>query len=1583
MNDALGIALTQGTIDLVRELIRYGADPNAHATFCHAAFEGGNEDLTLALLSSPSHRLDARILGPALIAAVQGGNNDLVALILGHRTEENPDLRRSILCALTENKPGILGTLLSDVHARENTSGLNAALDAACAVPINAQKPIILDMLLCAGASPQVDGLRHQLLAAIDTNAIDVISVLVRHGMSLNIQGAAPIILAVENSQVEALRVLLQGAVTRENLSRAVSHVPEEASEELALEIAGQLFDKGATGYSCGKLLANAVLRYQIRLIELLIRNRSNVDYDHAQVVRTAIARGDYTLLSLLMNGNCSKNVLVKALPAALDVEDSSQRHFVVATLLNKGVAGLELDMALLRVVADRNSQDLKMIKMLRQAGASVNALSDGNNAIHISVKRMSLEILHLLCDGRSSPAGQPSSEVLSAAVPLALAASPTVSLNKSINVLTLLLQNGAQNPVISEALVTTIQKSYHLDILKLLLHHGADVNHREGLPVEEALNQSSLDYLDTVCKTNAVNVKTFSRILSLALRQTALDLDRLQILIRSGSSHRTVSSRAVISETSREQPRPDVVNLLLEYGASPNYEDGAAMYQATVSGHLQIVQILTDSGSVQHHALERSFKASRALEDLQVRHGFAKTLLGKAQGSNIGQDDALIAESKEPANIARTKHIDLLLRHSANINHNGGVCVIHAILNGDMALLSQLFEHNPDQNTLSAAFKAARRKQCSVLERLQIYRPILDHGFHGQPISDALVEAVQETPSSETLVQLLLECGADVNTASGQALMNVCKTGQVELARILCNQSPSQSTVEQAFQATRESSMADDTRTAIFQCLQAAHDVSCEQISAALLEMVQRGSITDDLLNFVIDQGASLDYKEGQVMLKLIVKGDLKTINKLLTHLPASHQTLYAGFACGLALEQSQRLLLTIELLEAGLQSTHLTPLLQRFVQEGDLHLVQLVLRSGADVMVSDGQCFASVATLGDVELLRVLLDGNVDILVALKAILTQVKSTRHVVKALEECLDRLAHAPEPHENEALFLAIEHFPRDDGPTRLMLEHGFIAWQPRHMALKGREESEPVTPLIWALYQPGSGVDNSVITALLQMGNDVAPGYVSPELKTNALIRMAKHSQHRHSVMKRLLELEAGDISAQNAKGRSALFYASRSGDQTMVRLLVEAGAEPNDGSLHAAAKNAQPEVVRYLLSKDHDPAYPCHLHGGRTALAELCLHGEDTGLNWELRATEVMKALVAEGTRLGERYEGKTVLHLALDNDSALPITKVLLKRPEVWKQINSEQFMFTDTDGTCYSPDMYAERLYEGARSGMRQTLVNLLRAKNCKSRLFSTRGKQISGSCGLPDFMEEAEQRRALLDRDQSDLLRRQKEYFAFEVETEKERNRLAIEHSNAQHSAKLLQDREREAYAIQAGDRAHLRELTQTRERAGEQLRLEDERHVAQQRQQQELARQQSRLAIEHINAQHQAQMRQDQAREAYQIESGTRQHMRELAQTRERGTEQRRIEDAQRQAALTFRLESARIEEATEEARVRRTRGLLIDKEAAMRRMLDREDASVSHRRRELTSAAEAARGVGNLGFHETPGRGRILGLVEE
>lgn len=222
-----------------------------------------------------------------------------------------------------------------------------------------------------------------------------------------------------------------------------------------------------------------------------------------------------------------------------------------------------------------------------------------------------------------------------------------------------------------------------------------------------------------------------------------------------------------------------------------------------------------------------------------------------------------------------------------------------------------------------------------------------------------------------------------------------------------------------------------------------------------------------------------------------------------------------------------------------------------------------------------------------------------------------------------------------------------------------------------------------------------------------------------------------------------LLESGAG-ASSRDVLGRSALFFASQSGDAELVALLLKSGPSTNDGSLHEAARGFHVETTKLLLSAGHDPNFRSTRHNGLTALGELARHAtlpED--------ATPVVKTLDIlrdAGASPLLKAHGKTIIFLALDNSDNVRIARILLEKV-LLQTINSQENTYQHGVYN-FSPTTYVSK---GILLGPQSVeLYRMLRGYDVENHFYANIGEiQPTDAVGLPEEIAEHErlQRREL--------------------------------------------------------------------------------------------------------------------------------------------------------------------------------------------------------------------------------------------
>lgn len=325
-------------------------------------------------------------------------------------------------------------------------------------------------------------------------------------------------------------------------------------------------------------------------------------------------------------------------------------------------------------------------------------------------------------------------------------------------------------------------------------------------------------------------------------------------------------------------------------------------------------------------------------------------------------------------------------------------------------------------------------------------------------------------------------------------------------------------------------------------------------------------------------------------------------------------------------------------------------------------------------------------------------------------------------------------------------------------------------------------------------------------------------------------------------IVLRLLEAHA-NANVEDKFGRTPLQCATRVGSLEGMEHLLNFSANPDDESLHIAARLTKVSMVKLLLDRGASVDWlGIHTCDYRTPLGELCRSASPAGDPAQLKGTlNVFAEAQPEPTRL---TNDKSVVFLALDNDSPFAMMTALLKTFRFMREnLNAEFNIFHEQGGLCYSLTMYIRHFK--CRNPIRHrcldsdrrccnldtcpapSLEKLLREFGCRDRFWvETAGaNQPPGVCGPPSHIAEAQKKqeeqrrlraeeRARKEASQADLDR------AEEAERRRERKRLAVveeeRQADAKEDARRLAVVEEKRRADANEDRRRLDVLEETRQ-----------------------------------------------------------------------------------------------------------------------------------------------------------------------
>lgn len=306
------------------------------------------------------------------------------------------------------------------------------------------------------------------------------------------------------------------------------------------------------------------------------------------------------------------------------------------------------------------------------------------------------------------------------------------------------------------------------------------------------------------------------------------------------------------------------------------------------------------------------------------------------------------------------------------------------------------------------------------------------------------------------------------------------------------------------------------------------------------------------------------------------------------------------------------------------------------------------------------------------------------------------------------------------------------------------------------------------------------------------------------------------------------------DVSVCDMYGRTPLLYASKRGQVTTMRHLLNANAGVDDGSIHEAARELDSEGVKLLIDYGHDPNFPSMAHDGRSALAELCLKAPADSATSFGKLRQTIDILVAGKAELTSDKGHKPLLMHALDNATGCTnVTKALLASG-LWRCINDEKNLYSQ-DGLVFSSTMYLTKGLQKSSKDYVPALLHILKANGCKDVFYKQDGPQPPDMVGAPqDILEEERRRKArerrLQEQDEEHQLALKREIEAAE------QRRLVLKNT---HSLRIQQDREVAENRDTATTNAATLQLRLDATAAAQRQRIADQQRTAELQQQNKL------------------------------------------------------------------------------------------------------------------------------------------------
>jgi hypothetical protein len=712
-----------------------------------------------------------------------------------------------------------------------------------------------------------------------------------------------------------------------------------------------------------------------------------------------------------------------------------------------------------------------------------------------------------------------------------------------------------------------------------------------------------------------------------------------------------------------------------------------------------------------------------------------------------------------------------VLMEYGGSVEHLDGQAVVEACGVGSVEVLGMLLGSKAEVKmaTLVKGFQAATQVG-DLAKRAEVFRLLLDKGVTGEVVDAQLVSAAKFGDDGENLVRLLVEFGASVDYNAGEAIWNATRSAIMGSLKLMLGvektgarqTSPSQSTLLRALKASKK--LGRDPRYQVIEWLFEAGLSPCEEINIALNRAV-KDEPDPTLVKLLLKRGASPLVNGCETLtdaasllladiLAILLEADIPpkdvswAFNQAFTPETASKWLTEKGFEVAKML------------LEKGAEGESLALALSAAIDaygsdiDGTARKFATVLLQGnVDVDHEDGLVLQKAARRADSELILQVCQrkpNSHSVSMAFPYVFDADLSESDCLYLVEQFIDYQSEGERldvmfthPESEPVVFRALTKFPRSVKILKALLDAGYYHDQMTVVRVLDDTEEEQVSLLFWALLQPQKRVSSAVIELLVDCGAKV--NFETPISKTTPL--MLAIQNRRHDLVKTLI-LAGAEVDVVDATGNTPMTMATQIGGDLSTSLMSSIlAADPsiNDGSLHNAARDLNLKAMQILVEYGHDVDFPSTLHGGRSALGELCLNAAHAGpitTAQEKQMDKAMSFLINQGSDLTIQSDGKSVLLLALNSADPIPITRALL-RVGLWKHTNKSYNHYTDGTYT-YSATQYITRVLP-CSDDLRPQLLELLKSNRAIDVYYANDGPQPQDAVNLPPELLRAERER----------------------------------------------------------------------------------------------------------------------------------------------------------------------------------------------------------------------------------------------
>ncbi|KAJ5756953.1 uncharacterized protein N7511_007135 [Penicillium nucicola] len=348
---------------------------------------------------------------------------------------------------------------------------------------------------------------------------------------------------------------------------------------------------------------------------------------------------------------------------------------------------------------------------------------------------------------------------------------------NGHVNVVHVLIENGADVKCSGEYALQAASIYGHIDLVRLLIDNGADIKRSAEFSLYSTSKSGHIDIVRLLID-NGADVKRWAESALYAASGSG-HIDLVQLLIDNGADVKRSAEFSLYSTS--KSGHIDIVRLLIDNGADVKRWAESALYAASGSGHIDLVQLLIDNGADVKRSAEFSLYSTSKSGHIDI----VRLLIDNGADVKRWAESALYAASG-------SGHIDLvqlLIDNGADVKRWGGSALFAASRYGHIDIVQLLIDNGADvqaQNSYGGSAIEAAARSCHI----NTMKFLLENGADVNAREPAGLVPLASAGSKEAL-QFLLDHGAHVNSTNGRitdtnALLLASQRGQKNIVKLL-----------------------------------------------------------------------------------------------------------------------------------------------------------------------------------------------------------------------------------------------------------------------------------------------------------------------------------------------------------------------------------------------------------------------------------------------------------------------------------------------------------------------------------------------------------------------------------------------------------------------------------------------------------------------------------------------------------------------------------------------------------------------------------------------------------------------------